>query len=365
MDYTNNSKVLNCIIRNNEGTSVYIISSSNVQIKGCEITKNGGYFCGGISTFRDTCLEYKMDNIEISGCTISENYPLGIGVDPTGCSNIMIHHNRISEHEWFGIVVEGNGSTSTNVDISNNTIVNNGYGELYNGVFFGGVFLQDCNGGITLKDNEIMNNSGDYGVSLYNSSDNHIIKNNIGNNQNGIRLLGDSAIINKKLKIYYARDNLIMLNNFTNNVKGINASLFFRLPNCTVLAPSINNKIFYNNFRDNAINAFDGCLNMWYNPISKKGNYWDDYTGLDNNGDGIGDTPYNVPPYPFHNKDRYPLMEPINTGNTKYSYNEISQITSKQQTLTITLSEQEISQVIAGNQLISQMFNTVHQISNN
>ena len=32
------------------------------------------------------------------------------------------------------------------------------------------------------------------------------------------------------------------------------------------------------------------------------GNYWDDCAGQDNDGDGIGDTPY------F--KDRYPLMKP-------------------------------------------------------
>ncbi|WP_220682256.1 PGF-pre-PGF domain-containing protein [Methanofollis formosanus] len=38
------------------------------------------------------------------------------------------------------------------------------------------------------------------------------------------------------------------------------------------------------------------------------GNYWDTYTGVDRNGDGIGDTPFNLTD---DNIDFYPLMQPI------------------------------------------------------
>jgi hypothetical protein len=41
---------------------------------------------------------------------------------------------------------------------------------------------------------------------------------------------------------------------------------------------------------------------------STLGNYWDDYSGLDDNQDGIGDTPYIIDE---NNKDNYPLMNPI------------------------------------------------------
>lgn len=162
------------------------------------------------------------------------------------------------------------------------------------------------------KDNEIMNN-GAYGVRLHISGNNQIIRNNIKNNLDGIILLGAIDTINKK--IFFTYNNLIISNNITNNIRGINSSML-----------SINNKIFYNNFKDNTINAIDTSANIWYNPISKKGNYWDNYTGIDNNGDGIGDTPYNIPPWPFHNKDRYPSIGPIDAGNTEYLYNGINQI---------------------------------------
>ena len=40
-----------------------------------------------------------------------------------------------------------------------------------------------------------------------------------------------------------------------------------------------------------------------------EGNYWNFYTGSDNNGDGIGDTPYNIEW--GSNQDRYPLMSQV------------------------------------------------------
>jgi hypothetical protein len=40
-------------------------------------------------------------------------------------------------------------------------------------------------------------------------------------------------------------------------------------------------------------------------------NYWSDYNGTDNNGDGIGDTPYIIND---ENQDNYPLMNPVEAG---------------------------------------------------
>jgi len=70
-----------------------------------------------------------------------------------------------------------------------------------------------------------------------------------------------------------------------------------------------NNTIFKNNLIGNNQNAFSGKGNIWYNVKTNEGNYWDDYTGTDDNGDSIGDAPYNI--FNGDEQDLYPLMNPF------------------------------------------------------
>ncbi|MBN1280019.1 MAG: right-handed parallel beta-helix repeat-containing protein [Candidatus Thermoplasmatota archaeon] len=77
---------------------------------------------------------------------------------------------------------------------------------------------------------------------------------------------------------------------------------------------SYNNSLHHNNFIDNAQNAYDENTNFWENATLGEGNYWDDYTGVDADNNGIGDTPYNITG--GTNVDTYPLMCPWGTDTT-------------------------------------------------
>jgi len=125
------------------------------------------------------------------------------------------------------------------------------------------------------------------GIELHISARNNLRENFVSNNVIGILLTSSSK-------------NIIYENNITSNDFGIN-----------VTDSSKNNKIYYNNFYDNSQNAYDESDNTWYKFKlfgKSMGNYWDDYTGEDNNDDGIGDTPYDIPGKTPPNQDKYPLI---------------------------------------------------------
>ncbi len=172
---------------------------------------------------------------------------------------------------------------------------------------------------------------GQIGIYLIDSSNFTIIQNIIVDNWEGIGTLNSSygLISSNILKSndfvginpVSSMQITISGNLIENSIEGIflSSSTFNNIYGNTIRdhiygleagQSSNNNKIYHNNLYDNDQNAKDDSTNTWDDDYPSGGNYWDDYNGNDNNGDGIGDTPYNIPG--GSNKDRYPLMNPWN-----------------------------------------------------
>lgn len=269
--------------------------------------------------------------------------------------------------EGFGTVIDGGGLgnvisiLASNVNVTGFVIENGGmqvdnFGIFLNrvnacaidtniirGSYYGGYLyysdgnilsnntFSDCNYGMWLAyseenllvDNRAFNNTH-VGFHLFPASENVLDGNEAWDNENGIY-------------VYFSHDNTLVRNRLFNSTFGIwfagcvNSSVSRNeVYNSTYglrLASSSNNsitenlvhdnglgillrdgsndsQIFHNNFLNNAVQAQSlDSTNVFDNGL--EGNYWRDYAGLDEDNNGIGDTPYAIED---NGTDRYPLM---------------------------------------------------------
>ncbi|MFX1568399.1 MAG: right-handed parallel beta-helix repeat-containing protein [Promethearchaeota archaeon] len=178
------------------------------------------------------------------------------------CINNTISNNFVKDHVYSGILIQGGSINNTIIE---NTAVRNAFAGIW-------VYNSDDN---IFKRNNFSNNIG-YGVEIEESNTNKLIENTIYNNT--IYGIEFSSYVSNR-----AEKNKIINNNVSSNgMAGVHLDAY-----------SMNNSIFLNNFIDNNINGYDegtNNTNKWDNSII--GNYWDDYPGVDDNDDGIGDAPY-------------------------------------------------------------------------
>jgi parallel beta-helix repeat protein len=150
-----------------------------------------------------------------------------------------------------------------------------------------------------------------------NSYNDNILRNNISHaSENGIRLAHSTNTTVSYNRIIEGGHGITLFgqaenNTITENVINGNSGTGILLDQWSQVCSPNNNHIYHNNLVSNTVNAVDeDGDNVWDNGYVGGGNYWDDYTGVDGNDDGIGDTSYIF----SGSQDNNPLMHPFVTS---------------------------------------------------
>ena len=324
-----NNVVRGCRIIENQGYGIFI-SASGTVLSDNYIADNGNAgicFVYGAAVLRNNTLinngeafdfmEYSATNFvqDIDDSNTVDGMPVCYWVNKRGrtvpsnagyvylitCSNITVQGLSLTSNP-DGVVHNSNGIyliATTNTVITNNTLKvgsgisimssSRGYSEnitIAKNNLASGIFAMGSH--ITIMENSLVTK----GIKI-NGNDNLITRNNLTKCEIGINLRGSENIIiqnnvidcETSIRIFYSHNNTFYHNNFVNNKQHVFEEHYtFEFPMSTYYS-SVNN--------------------TWDAGYPSGGNYWSDYNGTDNNGDGIGDIPYIV----YENyTDRYPLM---------------------------------------------------------
>jgi len=302
--------------------NVVLVCSNHVNISGFTIQGSGS------SDLFDTGLSIQANytNIFNNNITNNNNFGIVIGIEHLNLyHHNTVHNNLVSKNKDTNIWIE----KSDNDSISNNVIFQD--------------YSRDCictrySHYCTIENNLILDSP--YGISLFEGSNTTVVHNMIKNCLiNGISLsdqhhniIGFNTIDNctylpwmgDGIRIEYQSSDNLIIGNSISNVTCTGIWLYSSSNNNIIQKNTIkncqyygiyfsglcnNNKIFHNTYLLNSPeNAYDICGNLWDDGYPCGGNYWDDYIGIDANGDGIGDTPYDIPG--GTSQDLYPLIHP-------------------------------------------------------
>jgi len=344
------------------GTGIYVSERQNVTIKNTGI-RSFEYGIRLSSSSNNTIFENRIESNADCGILFdsSSNYNIIYGNNITeqnfgwGIRLTSSNHNNI-----FGNKVKDNG-LCIQINVSSNNNITGNIIDSYES--HGIILVQSSNN--TISENDIRGNPY-AGIALESSSNNKIFKNNIGGNDEaidledssynvisgntirnhnwmGIRLVGSSnhnVISGNTISsswqsgIYVVgqnnsiSDNLIS-NNGNNGAfpgSGMTVGSYNTIIGNTIsyntrygiYLQGINNVLYHNNFVDNTLQiyVFPG-VNVLDNGFPSGGNYWSNYTGVDSDHDGIGDTEHLLD---TNNTDHFPLMGMFSDFNATSEY---------------------------------------------
>lgn len=291
---------------------ILYVHKANVNISGITVDglgrANGNYRMVGIAYYNASGSVKNSNIVNIKETPASGNQQgnaLYIYSDDNTSRTINVDSISIHDYQKNGAVFAGNNLT---VNISNSTV--KGLGQIafiaQNGIQYSNGATGAIDGNVITDNYYTPANWSATGILLYGAGANLKITNNeLSNNGWGA------------LYVYGAGDGLqIIDNNIHNNLgEGIDLS-GSGLTNAKILGNTLKDNytglwvdsdvpsglLVYDNTFSNTTNVEDST-SINYDNGSSRGNFWNNYTGVDLNGDGIGETTYTID---SDSQDRYP-----------------------------------------------------------
>ena len=282
------------------------INADNFEISNLTITNSdyGVYINGNgtrVNNVSTSSIYTNGSQNSVSGCNVTLPSAIPNTLTTIGSLNLIQNNhitsisctgsfNKVAENSGVGLSIAGNSNavvknTVTFIDLSDsnsNVVFNNSVSNIevrssYNNTVIGNTVKGNTVWGILMG-----SGSGNVFCSNYISDFDNVFISNGRRYGYGVAIGGYGNL---------AENNLFYRNNFVNNYKDVSA-------NWPIL----------------------GAGNLWDN--GTYGNYWDDYSGVDSDNDGIGDVEYSIrgqkwdPDIDAHvetvfGQDLYPLMDPF------------------------------------------------------
>ena len=280
----------NMIVRN-----VYTSAHLRVTITLFETSNSKVTSCRGNVVLRDSHSNTIIDNeLRATGSMVSsEDSAIGL----TASHNNTIAYNSIAATAGYGVSL----TASSYNKIQGNDISSTGQAA------------------VKIDTVQVASSPEQFVIPTYN----YVFENNITCTESGVSLRTARNTFVFKNSISGCKDAIMLSGSHENHFLGnhiIDSSQYG-----INLAVANDNTFYHNNFLDNAIQAYENHRVYWWwlqndtyysegNTFDngEEGNYWSDYTGVDEDGDGIGETPHPV----YENfTDRYPLTTPFDVNS--------------------------------------------------